>query len=120
MKKLYNIIIGVAMATLFTACSQQGEAESIVKEFIEQNAIAPEKMEQKVFAHLDSTKVVRDSLIKIMQNNKHELYKDNIKYPQQTSGRVLYYLRMKYVYEGDTLSQTFYLDENLQHVVSFK
>jgi len=120
MKKLYNILIGVAMATLFSACSQQGEAESIVKEFIEQNAIAPEKMEQKVFAHLDSTKVVRDSLIKIMQNNKHELYKDNIEYPQQTSGRMLYYLRMKYVYEGDTLSQTFYLDENLQHVVSFK
>ena len=120
MKKLY-IIIGVAVAaSLFSACSQQSEAESIVKEFIEQNAIAPEKMEHKEFANLDSTKVVRDSLIKVMQNNKHELYKDNIEYLQQNSGRMLYYLRMKYVYEGDTLSQTFYLDEQLQHVVSFK
>lgn len=120
MKIHYIFIIGVALSLLFTSCGMQGEAESVVGQFIEENAVAPEKMLHREFKDLDSTKMVTDSLIDIMRQQAHPLYKSGIVYPEQRGDRMLYFLRMSYVYEGDTLRQTFYLDSQLQNVVSFK
>jgi hypothetical protein len=48
------------------------------------------------------------------------VFKKDVKYGSEQSGRMLHLLRINYAYEGDTLTNTFYLDEQLQHVVAFK
>ena len=77
-------------------------------------------MSDRDFKSLDSTKHLTDSIILSMQARGGEQFQQNIDYPVKTAGRMLYYLRMSYVHGGDTLQNTFYLDEELQNVVSFK
>ncbi len=105
---------------LFCSCGKQNTAEGLAEDFIEEYALAPEKILYREYADVDSTKRLNDSIILSMQARGHELYKKEIPYPVKTCGRMLYYLRMQYVYEGDTMHNTFYLDENLEQVVSFK
>ena len=105
---------------MFTSCGQKHKAETVVGDFIETYAKDPDAIRKRDFVRFDSTKVIGDSLVKEMQTREHELFKQPIPYPVSTSGRVLYLLRMNYVYQGDTLWQTFYLDESLENVVAFK
>ena len=106
------IIIGItAFVFLFVSCGQKHKAVNVVEDFIEQYAQYPDEMKEREFEHFDSTKVISDSLV---------LDKSPIPYPVRTSGRMLYHIRMSYVYKGDTLWQTFYLDETLEHVVAVK
>jgi hypothetical protein len=115
-----NIIIGIFLLVLASSCTKQGDAEKIVNSFIESNAIAPEKIIEREFSVLDSTNHLTDSIVVAMQQMKKDRFKDHIQYVSGQCGRVLYFLRMKYIYEGDTVTNTFYLDENLTTVVSFK
>ena len=46
-------------------------------------------------------------------------FKKGIKYGEIPQGDLIY-LRMQYVKDGDTLSNTFYLDEKLASIVAFK
>jgi hypothetical protein len=46
-------------------------------------------------------------------------FKTGISYAEPPKGDLLY-LRMKYVMKGDTLQNTFYLDQEAQEVVAFK
>ena len=55
-----------------------------------------------------------------MQQAKHPLYKHPIPYSVHNAGRMLFLLRMNYRHQGDTLWQTFYIDEQMEHVVAFK
>jgi hypothetical protein len=115
------IIIGItAFVFLFVSCGQKHKAVNVVEDFIEQYAQYPDEMKEREFEHFDSTKVISDSLVLAMQQRGNELYKSPIPYPVRTSGRMLYHIRMSYVYKGDTLWQTFYLDETLEHVVAVK
>ena len=54
-----------------------------------------------------------------MRQRGAEGFKQGIQYGEMPQGD-LFYLRMKYVKGGDTLSNTFYIDEKLQEVVAFK
>lgn len=117
---IFRIIAFLTLILLVTSCGKQASAEDIVNDFIETNALHPEKIVQREFQRLDSTKFINDSVVMVMQLNGCELYKADIDYKVKTSGRMLYFLRLKYVYEGDTLRNTFYLDEQLENVVSFK
>jgi len=115
-----SIIIGVMLPLLFASCGQQKEAEQLIEEFIDLNALTPAKIENRTFQKMDSTKNISDSLVIAMQERSHELFKESIEYPIKTSGRMLYFIRMNYTYEGDTLSQTFYIDESFKDIVAFK
>ena len=117
---LYKYIIGVASIFFMSSCGQQHDAECLVDAFLEENAVHPEKIENRNFLKLDSTKLISDSLIDVFQHRKNELFKPNIKYAVNNSGRMLYYIRMNFTYEGDTLYQTFYIDESFGHIVAFK
>lgn len=118
MRKLY-IIIGVVCPFLLSSCGKQYSAESTVKDFIKENALAPEKMEVLKFGKLNSTSIIKDSMLQNMQSQKNPLYKESTTFaPRQ--GATLFFVRMEYVYENDTLQQTFYLDESLEKVVAFK
>jgi len=119
MKKLI-CLFGLAGTLLFSSCSQQYDAEGLVKDFVEENAVNPDGMNILKFSKLNTTKVIKDSLIQDMQQRENPMFKKGIKYATSTSGSMLYFLRMEYVYENDTLQHTFYLDEQLQQVVAFK
>ena len=107
------------MAVL-ASCGRKHQAETLVEEFIEQHAVSADEMKERDYVHFDSTKVISDSLIANMQKREHEHFKHPIPYPIPSSGRMLYLLRMSYIYKNDTLFHTFYLDEQLEHVVAFK
>jgi hypothetical protein len=120
MNRFYIIIGVLALALLSASCAKSHQAENVVEAFVDANALHPEKMVTRDFARFDSTKAIGDSLVLAMQARKHELYRHPISYADSRAGRMLYLVRMNFVYEGDTLWQTFYLDEKLDHVVAFK
>ena len=61
------IMIGILAMLLLTACGQQHQAKSLVKDFVEEHAI--EELHITDFSDLDSTKVISDSVFLAMQQN---------------------------------------------------
>ncbi len=113
------IIIGISALLLFTSCGQQHKAESLASDFVAENMVDPSAISGKDFADLGTTRHLSDSLIKVMRQRGAEGFKKNIKYGEIPQGDLIY-LRMQYVKDGDTLSNTFYLDEELASIVAFK
>ena len=118
--KFKQFFFFVAALILLISCGQQHDAEIIVKQFIAENAVDASNINILEFNKLDSTKLINDSIIGVMQSKHDEMFKENIEYSVKQSGRILYIVRMRYTYNSDTISKTFYLDESLQNVVSFK
>ena len=104
---------------LFASCGKQYTAEQTVKAFVAENMKEEVTASVIDFADLGTTRHINDSLIAKMRKNGAELYKSGIKYSKAPSGDI-YYLRMKYLHEGDTLQNTFYLDSELKEVIAFK
>ena len=113
-----NIIIG-GMALLLTSCGQQYKAEKTVKAFVEENMEAADKISGRDFADVGTTRHISDSLIQIMRHRGAPLFKQGISYGNVPQGE-LFFLRMRFVHEGDTLQNTFYLNQELTEVVAFK
>ena len=119
MKSRAYIIIGITLL-LFASCGRQHSAEQTVKAFIEANMEnGGRDISHRDFADLGATKFINDSLIEVMRQRGAQLFKRDITYPALSEGE-LYYLRMSYVHEGDTLYNTFYLNQDLTEVVAFK
>ena len=118
MKSRAYIIIGVMMLFL-ASCGKQYHAEQTVKDFVEANIDDSKKVSDRDFADLGTTRHIKDSLINVMRSRGADHYKQSITYSDVPKGD-LYYLRMRYVYEGDTLQNTFYLNQELTEVVAFK
>ena len=104
---------------LSVSCGRQHEAEQTVKAFIEANMQDDVEISDRDFADLGTTSLISDSLIEQMRQRGAELYKQGITYPKAPDGE-LYYLRMRYVHDKDTLQNTFYLNQELTEVVAFK
>ena len=113
------IIIGVLALLLFTACGQQYQAKSLVKDFVK--AHATEELNITDFSNLDSTRVISNSLFQAMQQNaaKDPLFKD-IDFSGKQLTTPLLYLRMRYQKDTLELSKTFYFDNDLSSVIAFK
>ena len=104
---------------LSVSCGRQHAAEQTVKAFVEENMNDGIEISHRDFADLGTTRLVSDSLIQLMRHRGADLFKPGISYPKAPEGE-LYYLRMRYVHEGDTLQNTFYLNQELTEVVAFK
>ena len=118
MKSRAYIIIG-SVLLLFASCGQQYHAEKTVEAFIEANMVQPEKITGCDYADLGTTRHINDSVINIMRQRGAQGFKKDITYGQMPKGD-LFYLRMRYICEGDTLQNTFYLNQELTEVVAFK
>ena len=114
-----NIIIGIGMVLLSVSCGRQHTAEQTVKAFVEENMEVAGEISNRDFADLGTTSLISDSLIQLMRHRGAPLFKQGISYPDVPGGE-LYYLRMSYVHQGDTLQNTFYLNPELTEVVAFK
>ena len=113
------IIIGISALLLFTSCGQQHKAESLASDFVAENMVDPSAISGKDFADLGTTRHLSDSLIKVMRQRGAANFKKGISYGKIPTGD-LYYLRMSYISNGDTLQNTFYFDPELSEVVAFK
>ena len=102
-----NIIIG-GLALLLTSCGQQYKAEKTV-----------DKISGRDFADVGTTRHISDSLIQIMRHRGAPLFKQGISYGNVPQGE-LFFLRMRFIHKGDTLQNTFYLNQELTEVVAFK
>ena len=113
------IILGILALLLFTACGQQYQAKSLVKEFVKAHAV--EELEITDFTDLDSTRVISDSLFRVMQQNaaSDPLFQ-GVDFSAAKATSTLLYIRMRY--QKDTLEQskTFYFDSNLSAIIAFK
>ena len=115
-----HIIIGIGLVLLFASCGRQHSAEQTVKAFVEANMEnSGDEISDRDFADLGTTRLISDSLIQLMRHRGAPLFKQGISYPDTPHGE-LYYLRMSDVHDGDTLQNTFYLNQELTEVVAFK
>ena len=118
--RAYITNITLCLGMLFvTSCGKQYTAEQTVKDFVAENIKDGVETKRIDFGDLGTTSHIKDSLIVKMRNTGSELYKSGIVYGQMPEGEV-YYLRMRYLHQGDTLQNTFYLDSELKEVVAFK
>ena len=89
------------------------------KEFVAENMENPSAISHQDFADLGTTRHISDSLITLMRQRGASGFKKGITYGKMPSGD-LYFLRMSYISNGDTLQNTFYFDSELSEVVAFK
>ena len=115
----YIIIIGISVLLLFASCGQQHKAESLAKDFVAENMEDPSAISGKDFTDLGTTRHISDSMITVMRQRGAVGFKKGISYGEKPTGD-LYYLRMSYICNGDTLQNTFYFDSELKEVVAFK
>ena len=113
------IIIGVMALLLFTACGQQYQAKSLVKDFVKAHAV--EELNITDFTDLDSTRVVSDSLFRVMQQNavNDPMFKD-VDFSAAKATSTLLYIRMRYQKDTLEMSKTFYFDKDLSAIIAFK
>ena len=118
--RAYIINITLCLGGLLLAsCGKQHTAEQTVKDFVAENMQDGVETSGVDFADLGTTRHINDTLVAKMRKNGAPLFKSGVQYAQAPAGD-LFYLRMRYLYQGDTLQNTFYLDSTLTQVVAFK
>ena len=111
--RLKNLIYIIGIVLLLTACGQQHRAKSVVKDFME--TYQKGDVSYLEFSDVDSTKVLSDSLIRVMQQQAGK----DVTFQKRTSTTLLL-IRAKYLLDDDTCSTTFYLDPSTMGVVACK
>lgn len=126
MKRLYQSIRSVAcimVATLLLiGCdAEKSTAKKLVKDFLKENLVNND-FKVMSFSALDSTKHITDSVFKVMraEAEQDKAFKKDIQFAEGPKTKKLYYIRIKYRLDNDTCLQTFYLDDQLTRVVSFR
>jgi hypothetical protein len=118
--RAYIINMSLCLVVLLLAsCGKQYTAEQTVKDFVAQNLKEGVETQRLDFGDLGTTRHLKDSLVAQLRKNGSSLYKKDITYGQIPAGEV-YYLRMTYLHQGDTLQNTFYMDPELKEVIAFK
>lgn len=109
----------VASALLLASCGQTHKAKSSVKEFMNEQ-MQLQGYDVLAWSKLDSTFRVTDSALIRMHNQavQRHVVKAGTKYAPRTNK--LFLLTVRYKLEGDTLMNTFYLDDNATGIVGVK
>jgi hypothetical protein len=126
MKRLYQSIrtvacIMVATLLLIGCDAEKSTAKKLVKDFLKENLVNND-FKVMSFSALDSTKHITDSVFKVMRAEaaQDKAFKKDIQFDEGPKTKKLYYIRIKYRLDNDTCLQTFYLDDQLTRVVSFR
>ena len=126
MKRLYQSIrtvacIMVATLLLIGCDAEKSTAKKLVKDFLKENLVNND-FKVMSFSALDSTKHITDSVFKVMRTEaaQDKAFKKDIQFAEGPKTKKLYYIRIKYRLDNDTCLQTFYLDDQLTRVVSFR
>lgn len=122
MKKTLVAIVALVVAMAFTGCNREkSKAKSMVKDFLKENLVEND-FKVMDFSRLDSTTFVSDSLFQLMREKgaKDSRFKQPLDFSDDAKTKKLLFIRVKYRIEKDTILQTFYFDDELSRVVSFK
>jgi len=122
MRKIFIAIIAFLAVMVFNSCNQEkSAAEKLVKEFMKEN-LADEDFKIMYCYPMSTTSFISDSIFQQMRMRaaKDTRYKKNIHYAAGPKTKELHFMRVKYKIGNDTIFQTFYLDDSLTRVVSFK
>ena len=111
--RLKSLIYIIGVMLLLTACGQQQRAKSVVKDFME--TYQQGDVDYLEFSDVDSTKVLSDSLINVLQQQAGK----KVSFQKRNSTTLLL-IRAKYLLDDDTCSTTFYLDPSTMGVVACK
>lgn len=110
------------MLLLAVSCGRQHDAESLVKDFMQENMHNYSAISAVNFKKMDSTRYLKDSIITKIRKTAETaaLYKKGIKYNDNTPGKKLIVLRVEYKVDDNEHSDTYYLNDELTHIVAFK
>lgn len=112
-----------SLVLLFTACGQQHEAESTVKDFMSENMKGDLHISGCHFTDLDSTLLLSSNTVARMRAStakQSQRYNKEIKYADGKPTRKLFITRATYYVDTVKVSDTYYLDDALTRVVAFK
>lgn len=116
-------IIMCSVALLLASCGRQHNAESTVKDFMEENLKEPSTLSDVSFNGIDSTRYLNDSIVSAIRQNAQSTatqYKSGIEYGNGSIGKSLVTVRVNYTVGGAVYTDTYYLDKELSRVVAFK
>lgn len=115
-----RIFISLSFIMLLFSCGKQQKAESVVKDFLDENLVVSDYSIS--FAGIDSTSYITDSIVGVMKKaaSTNRLFKKSIKYGESNVQGKYIYTRAEIVNGKDTVTQTFYLDKEMTCVIAFK
>lgn len=119
LKHKKHIIGMVLLAALSVGCGQDRQARSLVEEFVKSD-MSIEDFDVLRWSGIQSACFVSDSIVRVMRQRAVECkqVKPSTKYHQRTDD--LKFIHVMYVTQKDTVKQTFYLDDAMTGIVSFK
>ena len=122
MRKSYLITIAALALLLTTSCTEQQRSERVVASFLEEQLTDAEGLEIEKFYKIDSTRIISDSILtqlsKQALNSGH--YKQNSTLSSPRKEKKLIISRVDYKLKGKTYQDTYYLDDDIEHVVAVK
>lgn len=110
----------ICCAGLLTGCGERYHAKNLVQDFMSQNLKNPEYDVEDI-SDLDSTYYINSKMLKLMQHQAASLtmYKP-LNFKDKKASAKLLFLRVKFSQNGQSYNQTFYMDDQLEHVVGVK
>ena len=115
-------VVALLVAMVVAGCNREkSRAQGLVKDFLKENLVEND-FKVMDFSRLDSTKYVSDSIFNRMRvsNLQDSRFKQPLDFSDDAKTKKLLFIRVKYRIEKDTILQTFYFDDELSRVVSFK
>ncbi len=118
--KTKHILTAIIAATILIGCGQEHKAKSLVTSFLDNN-LKDNSYSIEDYSKLDSTFYVTDSMINVMRGNVGNIgtFKQ-IKYSDKGNTNKLLFIHVKYKHKGKSWKQTFYMDDNLNQIISLK
>lgn len=115
-------VVALLVAMVVAGCNREkSRAQGLVKDFLKENLVEND-FKVMDFSRLDSTKYVSDSIFNRMRvsNLQDSRFKQPLRLVDEPRTEKLHFIRVKYRIEKDTLVQTFYFDDEVSRIVSFK
>ena len=122
MRRIMTAVIAFVVVMAIASCGgSKNDAERLVKDFLKENLVEPD-YKYIDFSDLDSTFYVNDSIVKAMReiNDTTSVFKKGIKYAEGQDSRKKHFIHVSYRMGEKKVKQTFYLDDQLTRILSFK
>ena len=125
MKIKFSILL-LGIVLLFTSCGEQHKAQSLVKDFLNENLIDNDCNFER-FSKLTPTAMINAERLAAMRKDIETLpiVKKGIQYGSNELPDTLLYIRATYKLTGkdgekEKFTQTFYMDKGITHIIAFK
>ncbi|MGP1480851.1 MAG: hypothetical protein ACTTJL_04025 [Hoylesella enoeca] len=120
MTKIRNILFASLAAVFLSSCGEQYKAKQLVSNFLDRS-LAEKDFSIENCSKLDSTYYVTDSTLNAMRAaSRKDAPFIRARYEGVKRSKKLLFIRIDYTNNGRKHTQTFYMDDRLQHVVAFK